>query len=252
MRILYQNQIPNATIFYSTEDANRSWLDTLIDTRLSRFGRTLGVTAEWLKFNFSSPVEISYLGILAHNLTSSAIVVLQGNTTDSWTTPAYEQTITITNGIDVVVELTTPQTYAFWRLTMADTTNTAGYIQIGLIYLGDYIQLPWSDAGSSAIPLKTTSQTDISDGGQVYLDKGYFYKAPEFTFTDVSQADVVLLETFFRVVDIGIPFILLIWEDALTVEPALYCTLNEGISKTRSNITGGVYYNLKLSFRETK
>ncbi|MCJ7561837.1 MAG: hypothetical protein MUO84_02360, partial [Thermoplasmata archaeon] len=65
-------------------------------------------------------------------------VTLEGNATDSWGAPTYTSTFA-TIADPLVLYLS--QTFRYFRITFADAANPDGVIQIGNLYLGNYLQL---------------------------------------------------------------------------------------------------------------
>ena len=224
MRILYDNHVFDATIDSLTENPDVTFDIGLNDTRLSRKGRTLAVTGQWIKFTFTSAVSASYFAILSTNLTSSATVTIEANTTDSFVTPPFSETVTNYDGCWIANF--TETSYQYWRVTIEDATNTDGYIEIGYAFLGTFLTMPGMNPGH-ILPKKTNSVSQKSISGQLYGDVRLKFRAAEIGFQDVSQTEKDNIDTFFEVVDVVRPFIMLIWESDLDVEAPLYCNLTD-------------------------
>ena len=80
------------------------------------------------------------IAILNHNWTSSAVVTLEGSNSDTFATigiliPIEASAI---NSYYIAPTLPTEQ-YRYWRLSIADTTNPAGFLQVGTIIFGSSI-----------------------------------------------------------------------------------------------------------------
>jgi hypothetical protein len=88
--------------------------------------------------DFGSAKNILACKILDHNLSTSAVIKLMGNDADSWVSPAYSNTLTW-NSEKIGVYL--DQTYRYWNLQMSDQSNLNGYLKIGELYLGGYLEL---------------------------------------------------------------------------------------------------------------
>jgi hypothetical protein len=246
MKILYNNLVNSATITSTTENPDYLFSTALVDSRLSRVGRTIDVTSQDVKFSFSSAVDVTYIAMTAYNLTSSATVKLQANTSDSWTTPAYE--LTLTQFDTWCVGTFTKQTYRYWRLTIDDSTNTDGYIEIGYVFLGEALTMPGMNR-AMIIPQKTNSVSSKSISGQLYGDKRLNYKSAEIKCDVIEETERQLIKTFFDYVDVITPFVLLIWEDDLDVEEPIYCNLTEELSWNKLDING-LLWSLSMKFEE--
>lgn len=247
MRILYDNEVLTATITASSETTYFEFDTALVDTRLSRVGRTTGDTSENIVFDMGAAVDVSYVAILAHNLTGSATVTLEGNASDSWGAPSFSQSITA--GTDALIENFTEDSYRYWRLTFADASNPDGYIQIGYVYLGTFLQMPGMSPGQ-IIPRKSNSSSQKSQSGQLYGDVRLKFKAAEINIPVAEESDRTAINTFFNTVDVVRPFILLIWESDLTVEAPIYCNLIEDLAWNKLATREGLLWTLGLKFEE--
>ncbi len=103
-------------------------------------------TEEWLEFDFGTPVEVQACVILGKarevwQLSDNAVITLQINETDNWDNPEYSSTLTRTDwgAYDVdAAGLFSARRYA--RIKFSDPTNTAGYIEVSKIFLGEMVQ----------------------------------------------------------------------------------------------------------------
>lgn len=246
MKILYNNLVNNATIDLTTENPDYLFSTALIDSRLSRVGRTIDVSDQDVKFTFTSAVDVTYIAITAHNFTSTATIKLQANSSDSWTTPAFETTLTDC-GVWCIDNFT-KQTYKYWRLFIDDDTNPDGYIEIGYVFLGESLTMPGMNR-ASILPQKTNSVSSKSISGQLYGDKRLNYKAAEIKFDCIEESERQIIKTFFNYVDVIIPFVLLIWENDLDIEPPIYCNLTEELSWNKLDVNG-LLWSLSMRFEE--
>jgi hypothetical protein len=223
MIILYDNQINNATITSSSENPYYTWSDALLDTRTTRLGRFIDVSSEYLQFDYASAIDVDYVYLVFNNITSSATVKVQANTTDSWTTPPVDQALTYLNG-NWIYGFSTKQSYQYWRITVQDPTNTDGYIEISKIFLGEKFVCP----GSSPDPtfaINSNAEIQKSVGGQLYGDRRVQLRQRRFTFPSITYAEKLEFNNFFDYVDQVIPFYLLYWENDLDKYPPLYSNL---------------------------
>jgi len=225
MQIIYNNLAASATFTGLTEHPRYLYADTMARTQLSTYARTLDVDDQWIKMTFTATVAVDYFAILSHNLTSAAVVHIQANASDVWTAPSVDEVVTVATLI--THKFTATKTYRYWRVTIDDPTNTAGYIQFSKMWLSSYLQMPPMSPDAT---LPYTSNSDISESitGQLYGDKRVRLASFEIAFPSIiTDTQRKAINTMFDVVDITVPFILLLWEDSLTVQPALYCSLTE-------------------------
>ncbi len=85
--------------------------------------------------DLGSAQQIEAFLLLDHNLTSGGSATLQGNTADSWSSPAYSQALTVADPLLYYLD----QTYRYWRLVVTDATIS--YFEAAGLYLGDYLEL---------------------------------------------------------------------------------------------------------------
>ena len=246
MRILYNNLVFDSTITTNTENPYYLFDTALNDTRLSRYARTINDTGEWIKFDFGSAKKVSYCAIINHNLTSSATVKLQGNATDVWTSPSVDETLTIS---DFIIKNFTESSLRYWRVTFDDATNPDGYIQIAKIYLGVYIEHGINRTQSISVNSNSTNQKSIT--GQLYGNKQITFKTVGFTLSSMDNDSRLEFQTFFETVDIVTPFILLVWENSLDIQPPVYCNLVEAYEPAREDVDG-VLWTVSFNVEECK
>jgi hypothetical protein len=247
MRILSTNYIKDATITALTETPGYVFDTALKDTRLSRKGRTLSKDDQTFIFDLGSAKAVDYFLILDHNLTSSATVKLQGNATNVWTAPTIDITITIADYL--YHGFTSAETYRYWRVTIDDPTNLNDYIQFSKVYLGAYLQMPYMSRDQQ-IPTDTTSDVSKSNSLQAYGNAGILFKKATINYKNIDNTDRILIDNALRLLDIYTPFIMLVWESDLTLEPPLYAILTTPPNWQRSDQIG-LKWNLSLSFEQT-
>jgi hypothetical protein len=246
MRAVYNNLAKTTTYSAFTEHPRYTVAATMAVDQLSTQARTLGITSEWIKMSFTAPVAVDYFCIVSHNLTSSATVYIQANATDVWTSPSVNEVCTVATLM--THKFATTQTYRYWRVTFADATNTDGYIRFSKLWLSRYIDLP-AFSLSPSLPYTSNAESNFSVTGQLYADRRIRYKSGEITFPILTYTDVANINTFFDVVDTVLPFILLIWENDLTIEPAIYCSLTDSFNYKFDEVSGGIS-NATLKFRQ--
>lgn len=85
----------------------------------------------------SNGVFVDTIGILNHNLTTSADVKVEGSQSTSFTNSVtYNLRVNDTKNIVWVNPDLPLQSYRYWRFTISNPTNVAGYIEIGSIVFG--------------------------------------------------------------------------------------------------------------------
>jgi len=150
-----------------------------------------------ITLSFSAAVNMTALAIMDHNLTSAAVITLMANDTDAWGDPAYSQVIPW-NSDKIGYYL--DQTYQYARLQISDQLNTDGYIEIGELYLGAYLEpdknysYDWDQT--------TTAQETSAQGRKGYGKKSldYVQESIKISFSRLSATDRDSLVTLFRTI----------------------------------------------------
>lgn len=254
MRIYYKNLLDIDYLTASSTKTNCPLSNILIPqlARYFSFNDNNGT----ITVDFGTETEIGACIIDKSNLTSSATVSLQANTSDSWDYPAWEAELEMT---DTNFKLDLDQEYRYWRLVVSDTS--LDYAQIGYFYLGDkYIQLPTINPEVD-LYYSTTSYANINLSGQVYGDEGYRYLATTFVFPQIGEAAEIIsgvpvisrleLLDFWNTVENINPFWVELWSNNLDEHPPYFCILNQ-TTLLLKKLSYGKYYSFELNLREVK
>lgn len=248
MIILYDNEIVSSTISSSSENSNFPWSNALNDTVLARTGRSVGDSAEWIKFTFTSAVAMTHFVILNHNFESGATVKLQGNSSDSWATPAVDRTQTISS---VIYDSFTSASYQYWRVYMDHSASTAGYFSLSKIFLG----LSYSPVNPNAginMPILVEPNISKSRGGQIYGQAATKLQTYGLNLSGLTQAQIDSYKTFQNTVENNIPFIFVPFEDNVTTITPIYANANShGTIRFPDN--NGISYDIEgIEFQECR
>jgi hypothetical protein len=189
-------------------------------------------TSEWLLWDMgisSNPRALAIIGPRNSpiKISPSASVKLQGNETNVWTSPSYEQVLTYNDEVILLTSETGLHTEAlrYWRLEIIDRDNPNLYVEIGSLFLGNFysptrgaVQFPFSSA-----PIDR-SNTIFSEGGQTFSD--IREKAQSFSL-DWSALTYPEMEELLEVFDdfgTGIPFFMQLDPDGVFSSSANYYT----------------------------
>lgn len=244
MILLANETCKNATITANSADVNYP-VSNIVDSRLTRLFRTDSNTTAEIVFNAGSAVGVSGVAIANHNITSGATIKLQGNTSDSWASPAYELTLTYSSGI--ILSTMTEQTYQYWRIKIDDSGNSDGYIQIGRAWIGKSFTTP-SISPVVSHTRKSYSVKSISASGQSYQDTRYFASLISVRFRKMTHTEKANLITQFEAVDIGTPLFLYFDESKIDLDK-YYVTI-DGDQLSFNILRNPSYYEGAVSFVE--
>jgi hypothetical protein len=207
-RILYNNLWDGGTLTDSSEASGYAGTNTQ-QRWPTRVWRSTGITSEWIKVNLGSAKAIQALVLHDHNLTAGATVTLQGNATDSWGAPSYNQALTWAVAGDGPYTTfcyfpASTQTYQWWRLTVADTGNTAGYLSVGRIFLGPYTGLTRTYKSRKS-SYEDPSVVETSIGGQKTSFQLTRYRTWQYDLPNIASDKSTLLGIL-KVVGTSVPW----------------------------------------------
>ena len=216
----------------NSSDTNGGDDNNVLDPRPGKRWIATGKSSEWLRFDLGSAQAINCIYLNSHNLTANATVILQANITDSWGSPAEQQTLTIAtdsdgNALPNLCYFPDWSAYRYWRITFADSTNSDSRITVGNIYGGQYYELTRNFSDGARITWMDPSEvTQI--GGTVDLvrqrDIKERFRQFRVEFNLVGDTERKKWETIFRRVGNHSPVILSLDPDSPT-EMSAYCYL---------------------------
>jgi hypothetical protein len=143
-----------------------------------------------LKFDLGSAMAVRSVVLLDHTLTGSDTTIkLQGNATDAWTSPSFEETL-VYNAGTIAAFLSAAQTYRWWRIIFTKS-SASEYRDVGRVFLGPYYECAKGPAfrGVRITPVDL-SETERSRGGQTYSDILNSYDEIEIDFSLVPDAQM--------------------------------------------------------------
>lgn len=172
--------------------------------------------AQWVRFDLGISSRPNAFVIIGKRnepiqISPNAIVTLQGNETDAWTSPSFQQTVSMN---DRALLLFSPNEAGFhtealryWRIKIQDPTNTKNYVEISSVFLGKYfepsrgrVQIPWS---SNYIDLTNTVYSESGNSFSNIRAKTDSFTMDWFGLT-VSEKEK--FDYIFDIYGIGIPF----------------------------------------------
>jgi hypothetical protein len=130
--------VPGAGITPDEEATGYEAIRAFANPRQSLTTRTSDVAGakRWV-IDLGAPHPVQLLALEHHNLTSKATILLEAHTSDAWGGPSLSQAITYHPGFARQC-LERPSAYRFWRLSITDAANGAGYLELGLLALWTY------------------------------------------------------------------------------------------------------------------
>jgi hypothetical protein len=181
--------------------------------RRAKVWRATGCAAEWIGGDFGMTAIPKALAITGPRnkplkLTPAATITLQLNSVNTWTSPAFSQTVPWDEKTLLLANTAGLGTgYRYWRLSIADAANPYGYVELGITYLGDL----WTPSrGAITFPLKVQnidpSAITISEGGSTFADPRQQTAKISFDIEKLTTAEKEELEAIYQTFGQSIPF----------------------------------------------
>ena len=195
MLLYYANASDGAGVTPSTQDPSWPAVNVQNDQRV-RVWKTLGTqTTETLTITLSSPMAVTAFLAHYHNFDGTETnVLIQGNASNVWTSPAFSIAVpwtAITMGVTFA-----SQTYQYWQFTFTKASS-ASIRSVGRIFLGTYqdtTQAGDPDFDGLEVALTDASVVDKNIFGQTYTEQRGQYHAFKLSSTYVPDA----IQTYFR------------------------------------------------------
>lgn len=139
----------------------------------------------------NSPLKIS----------TNAVLKLQGNETDNFTNPSFEETLSFDDYIYQTFNVNGLHTdgLRYWRIYIEDKANSYGYIEAGLVYLGDANDF---DRGAPQFGMSVNyiDRSDViySEGGQSFTDIRQLTEKIGMDIAFLTKEDIELLDDYWH------------------------------------------------------
>lgn len=205
MRLITTNFVTEDSTDYIASNINPLFpVANLRNNLRSKILRTNdGTTTLDLVFDFHTAEEIDSIVLLwtkenGIRLTGGATLKIQANPTNSWASPAVDQTLTIDNTYLVATHhFTSNQSYRFWRLLITDVGNPYEYIEIGKLFIGKSEDIEAAQNGFKFKILDGTKRI-ANDFGHRYYDRYPQKTVLEFSYKFLEYSAIQVLENAFR------------------------------------------------------
>lgn len=250
MRIAYDNFIDDlaSTAFTVSSYEGNYPITNVQEERLKMTWRTTSASSQSVIIDFGTALSVNTCAILGHNLTASAQAVISANSVDSWP-GATSQTLTWNAG--AVLKFFTAETYRYWRFDIDDPTNVDGYIDIGRLWLGDYLQIDPSCLVNFKVVKKNSDRVVFGKDRQKFATPGVTWRRFEMNFPPTAHETIASIDDMYDVVGNHGAFIFCKFDTLRTyqiVEPC-YCVIDGEIGFTHDN---RMKFTYSLNLEEVK
>jgi len=249
-RFLWNNLFDDAILDASSEATNYP-VENIQNEWPTFAWRATGKASEWVSINLGTTSPgVKALVIKGHNFSAGASIRIQADDD-----PAYGS-LDVELILPVVSETmtcfwTTAQNYRYWRITIADASNTDAYVKIGRIFLGGYFS-PTYDVSSYSMQVDDPSGVGLSVGGQLSASNRTHYKAWNYQFAYVPGSDKTTFESIFTEVGFSKPYFIV--ENVYDSTSTRYArnTSPFNFNFLFYDVTGGFAYDMDFSIEECR
>lgn len=228
IRFLYTFEFDGADAITSSSEDTELYDDNVVTDFVEEKWRTTDVSTEWVKFDLGAATNINCIGIFGHNLTSGATVQIQGNATDSWAGPSYNQTLTWYDE-RIAYCFAATESYRWWRLYLSDATNPDGYLEIGRICAGVYVEPGVNYRQDYSRRYIDPSEKYETPGRQTYAREKAKYWEYRMGFAALSSTDQTTFETMFDAIGRTKPVVLMADMDSFPSARSHYGEVQEDL-----------------------
>jgi len=243
MRIFHDNKIFSAELTASSENLNLPVENLQKFQTIAKF-RTVVKSNQWVKI--AGNITANSFWILNHNLTSSAVVKVQGSNYSDFSYIEFEEQAVIDERIYIDFD---EKTFNFWRVTIDDPTNSNNYLELGYIFIGCFEQLP-AMKPDQQFTVNTTADYQTGSANVSYSKKGVQFRTNKINLVNLTFDQKKSVKSMFDNVGNYQPVIMVVWENDLEKEEPCYCILD---GKKLTFKTSNIYnrkFDVSFKFRE--
>ncbi len=170
----------------------------------SKRWRTTGIDDEAVIFDMQTAEDIDSVVLLwpkedGIRLTNSVTITIQANATNVWTSPAVTQTLTVDNTYSIASHyFSSSQSYRYWRLLIDDPTNPDGFIELGMIWLGQGLEIDNAQNGFK-YSIMDTSKISENAFNHKYVDEYPQVALLELKYSYFDYDAIRILENAYRI-----------------------------------------------------
>jgi hypothetical protein len=203
---------------------------------------------EWIVVDLGSANPVTAGVVIEHNLGAVGTITMQGHTADTaagWYAPDVADVLAGDGTIRLAYRASASKRY--WRLLIDDVaSNTSGYTQLGVWYVGTYVEPSVNfsvNFEQTPVPLSTIVQA-IS--GATRRDERPSRWVYAMSWLEVPEADRVKLAAWVAAAPIGRPSLLAL-DPTGSPTSVVYGFFREGVPQQMS---GNIYWTVPLTFEE--
>lgn len=214
---------------------------------------------EWVMVDFGLPINPECFIAIGKrndqlNISESAVLKLQGNTTDNWTSPEFETTL---NWNESVIQISNAnglhtQPLRYWRFYVEDIDNSSGFIQFSNFFFGkSWIPERGCAQFGFSNRLRDLSVTVYSDSGVSLSDVRQQTQEFAFEFNFMTKDDMDEFMFIFETYGTSKPFFIIMDPNGVMgTNPQDFTKYVKFTSEPDIRIVNPNVYNVSVNLRE--
>ena len=179
---------PTGQVYKST-DAGDSW------TVVQRLGAETSVRS--LSF-LGVGVVLAGTGVTGQIYKTETNVTISGNASAVWTSPSVTETLVWNE--DIILKYFSEQHYRYWQFSIANSTNELAHVEIGRIWLGEYIDISPSSLDDFTVINKRSDLVQYGRNRQKWSDPGIGWREIQLSFPPTATVMTEKILTMFDTV----------------------------------------------------
>lgn len=146
---------------------------------------------EWVKVDLGSALAVKVGAAVDHNAGAAGAVTLQGNASDSWSSPTVDEALG--GDDDLRAEYIAQQTLRYWRLVLNGVSVDVGYTELGVWFLGSYTEPTVCDAIGRTRHYEQLSTLQMSPSGSHFRDERAQRAVWSMSWSELEDADRIAI-----------------------------------------------------------
>ena len=215
LKFFSTNLVDIATLTPSSVNLNFP-ASNLTDPRRSKVFRSTSNSSN-LVLDFGSAKDVDSIFLVDEPRSGFGISALtfQFNSTNSWTTPAYSDTLSFSSTYGMGYKIFTNQNYRYARLVL---TSTLGYCELSKVFLGKSIDLGRGPNFNWSYQDKELSTIKENRYGQRFVDVISRQKVLSIQLTLLTKTQLDQIFEFYDAKSTTKPFYVVIGDDTMTTD----------------------------------
>lgn len=141
-----------------------------------------------------------------HKFTDQATIKIKGNHSNSWGSPAVDQTVTIDEDVGVATHFfTTDQAYRYWCVEIVDSENPNLYVELSKVIIAKATNFSKAPSVGFTYSITDRSREEATDFGQRYHDLLPNFQRLSFNFSLLTFDQFETLADIYNRVGTALP-----------------------------------------------